>query len=392
MQRLAGELEDLAFPYLYPDEYRWLISNTRTRYVEREKYLKRIQPIVIKELASAGIKPIKVDFRAKRYSSLYKKLLRFDMDIDKIYDLVAFRIIVNDVQDCYASLGVIHKLWPPLPGRIKDYIAMPKPNGYRSLHTVVFCVGQKIVEFQIRTLEMHEEAENGVAAHWAYDEAKSGVKKRVSFAKSQDISWMERLRAWQEEETDSENFLDALKVDFFKDRIFAITPKGHVVDLPAGATPIDFAYQIHTDLGDQCVGAKVNGKIVPLNHELRSSDIVEIVNHKGKKPSISWLEFVKTSAAASHIKKALKNKGPLFEPRQTELHIVAAARPDLIKDLTNVISRNHLSIVNLTASPAGSGFQSIKIRCDSSDHRKISQLIVKIKSLNDIKEIDYRFV
>ncbi|HOF50333.1 MAG TPA: RelA/SpoT family protein [Candidatus Colwellbacteria bacterium] len=392
MQRLAGELEDLAFPYLYPEEYKWLISNMKTRYAEREKYLKRIKPIVIKELTLANIKPLKVDFRAKRYSSLYKKLLRYDMDIDKIHDLVAFRIIVENIQDCYAALGVVHKLWPPLPGRIKDYIAMPKPNGYRSLHTVVFCVGQKIVEFQIRTMEMHEEAENGVAAHWAYEEAKSGGKKRVSFAKNQDISWVERLRAWQEEETDSADFIDALKMDFFKDRIFAITPKGQVVDLPAGATPIDFAYQIHTDLGNQCVGAKVNGKIVPLNHELRSSDIVEIVVHKGKKPSISWLEFVKTSSAVSRIKKALKDKGPLFEPKQTELHIVAQARPDLIKDLSNVVGRNHLSLVNLSANPTGSGFQTVKIRCDSSDRRKISQLIVKIKSLKGIKEIDYRFV
>jgi GTP pyrophosphokinase len=392
MQHLSGELEDLAFPYLYPEEYKWLISNMKTRYEEREKYLKRIKPVVIKELTLAGIEAIKVDFRAKRYSSLYKKLLRYEMDVDKIYDLVAFRIIVKNVEDCYAALGIIHKLWPPLPGRIKDYIAMPKPNGYQSLHTVVFCVGQKIVEFQIRTLEMHEEAENGIAAHWAYEDAKSGVKKRIAFAKNKDIAWVERLRAWQEEEADSSNFIDALKVNFFKDRIFAITPKGRVVDLPTGATPIDFAYQIHTDLGDQCVGAKVNGKIVSLDHELRSSDIVEIIVQKGKKPSSSWLEFVKTSAATNRIRKTLKNKGSLFEPKQTELRIVAASRFDLIKELSNIINRNHLAIVNLSVIPAGSGFQTIRIKCDSADHRKISQLIVKIKSLKEIKEIDYRFV
>jgi GTP pyrophosphokinase len=392
MQHLAGALEDLAFPYLYPEEYKWLVSNMKTRYEEREKYLKRIKPVVIKELATAGIEALKVDFRAKRYSSLYKKLLRYEMDVDKIYDLVAFRIVVKNIQDCYAALGVIHKLWPPLPGRIKDYIAMPKPNGYQSLHTVVFCVGQKIVEFQIRTMEMHEEAENGVAAHWAYEDIKSGGKKRVSFAKGKDISWVEQLRAWQEEETESVNFIDALKVDFFKDRIFAITPKGRVVDLPAGATPIDFAYQIHTDLGDQCIGAKVNGKIASLNHEIRSSDIVEIIVQKGKKPSVSWLEFVKTAAAISHIKKALKDKRILSEPKQTELRIVAANRFDLIKDLSNIVSRNHFAIVNLSSVPAGSGFQAVKIKCDSADHRKVSQLIVKIKSLKGIKEIDYRFV
>jgi GTP pyrophosphokinase len=392
MQHLSGELEDLAFPYLYPEEYKWLVSNMKTRYEEREKYLKRIKPVVIKGLAAAGIEALKVDFRAKRYSSLYKKLLRYEMDVDKIYDLVAFRIVVKNMEDCYAALGVIHKLWPPLPGRIKDYIAMPKPNGYQSLHTVVFCVGQKIVEFQIRTMEMHEKAENGIAAHWAYEDAKSGGKKRISFAKGKDIAWVEQLRAWQEEETESANFIDALKVDFFKDRIFAITPKGRVVDLPAGATPIDFAYQIHTDLGDQCVGAKVNGKIASLNHELRSSDIVEIIVQKGKKPSVSWLEFVKTAAAISHIKKALKDKNILSEPRQTELRIVAANRFDLIKDLSNIVSRNHFVIINLSSVPAGSGFQAIKVKCDSADHRKISQLIVKIKSLKGIKEIDYRFV
>lgn len=392
MQHLAGELEDLAFPYLYPEEYKWLISNMKTRYEEREKYLKRIKPIVIRELALAGVEPLCVDFRAKRYSSLYKKLLRYEMDIDKIYDLVAFRIIVKNIQDCYATLGVIHKLWPPLPGRIKDYMAMPKPNGYQSLHTVVFCVGQKIVEFQIRTMEMHEEAENGIAAHWAYEDEKDGRKKRISFAKGKDITWVERLRAWQDEKTDSANFIDALKIDFFKDRIFAITPKGRVVDLPAGATPIDFAYQIHTDLGNQCIGAKVNGKIVPLNHELRSSDIVEIVTQKGKKPSASWLESVKTATAIGHIKKFLKYKNPFIEVQQTELRIIAESRFDFAKDLSNVIGRNHLNITNISFSPSGSGFQTIKVRCDSADHRKISRLIVKIKSLKGVKEIDYRFV
>ncbi|MEK7195679.1 MAG: HD domain-containing protein, partial [Patescibacteria group bacterium] len=180
MQRLSGELEDMAFPYLYHKEYRWLIENVADRYDQREKYLRKLEPIIEHALKDAGVVSVSLDFRAKRYSSLYKKLLRYDMDLDKIHDLVALRLVVKTIEDCYAALGVIHKLWPPVPGRIKDYIAMPKPNGYRSLHTTVFCQDNRIVEFQIRTHEMHEEAENGIAAHWAYEQMKgsSGYKRR----------------------------------------------------------------------------------------------------------------------------------------------------------------------------------------------------------------------
>ncbi len=312
MQKVSGELEDLAFPYINPDAYKWLQKNVKTKYEDREKYLTRIKPIVIKALSDACIKPLKVDFRAKRYSSLYKKLLRYDMDIEKIYDLVAFRIILDTVSDCYAALGIIHNLWPPLPGRIKDYIATPKPNGYKSLHTVVIAPGNKVVEFQIRTMEMHEEAENGIAAHWAYEEKKGTkhyAKREASMAKSADIEWVKRLRAWQEEgDSNAETFIDTMKIDFFKDRIFVLTPKGEVIDLPAGSTPVDFAYRIHSAVGNQCIGAKVNGGIAPLHQALRSSDVVEIITQKGKKPSSSWLEFVRTAEAKNHIRKALNKK------------------------------------------------------------------------------------
>ncbi len=400
MQRVSGELEDLAFPYTNPDAYDWLHKNVRGKYEDREKYLARIKPMVIKALADAGIKPIKVDFRAKRYSSLYKKLLRYDMDIEKIYDLVAFRIIVESVSDCYAALGIIHKLWPPLPGRIKDYIAVPKPNGYKSLHTVVIAVGNKIVEFQIRTLEMHEEAENGIAAHWAYEEkkgTKTYAERRASMAKTADIEWVKKLRAWQEEsDGSSDDFMESMKIDFFKDRIFALTPKGEVVDLPAGSTPVDFAYRIHSAIGNQCVAAKVNGEIAPLRRELRSSDIVEIITQKGKKPSSSWLEFVRTSEAKSHIRKALNNKtGMAFTsaPRKTEFRITAENQLGLLKDVSIIISRSHVNIASVSYSGENrEKYHTIKVLCDTDDPSKIQKLMLKLKSLKAVKEIEYRFV
>ncbi len=400
MQKVSGELEDLAFPYINPEAYEWLYKNVRVKYEDREKYLARIKPIVLKALTDASIKPLRIDFRAKRYSSLYKKLLRYDMDIEKIYDLVAFRIIVETVADCYAALGIIHQLWPPLPGRIKDYIAVPKPNGYKSLHTVVIATGNKVVEFQIRTMEMHEEAENGIAAHWAYAETKgteSYIKKQASIAKTADIEWIKKLRAWQEESDDSDtNFIDAMKIDFFKDRIFTLTPKGGVIDLPAGATPVDFAYQIHSVIGDQCVRAKVNGQIVPLHHELRSHDIVEIITQKGKKPSASWLEFVRTSEAKNRIRKTVSKKtGTAFVtlPKQVRLRISAEDKITLLEDISSIISRSHINIVSIDSQREERGkFCIIKVLCDTDDPNKVQKIMLKLKSLKAIKEIEYKFV
>jgi GTP pyrophosphokinase len=403
MQRLSGELEDLAFPYVYPREYRWLIENVKGRYEERERYLEKIKPIVLQALHQHNVQLLAFDFRAKRYASLYKKLLKYEMNLDKIYDLVAFRLIVKTVEDCYAALGVIHNLWPPLPGRIKDYIAMPKANGYRSLHTTVFSIDQTPVEFQIRTQEMHDEAENGIAAHWAYEESKNTkdyLKRQPPRAPGQETALVEQLRAWQKqfpESANSREFIDAFKIDFLKDRIFAITPKGEVIDLPQGATPIDFAYHIHSDIGNQCVGAKVNGKIVPLDYRLQSSDVVEIVTQKNKKPSASWLEFVVTATARHNIKSALKGKlgtGLLEKPRkQTEFKIVAADRIGLIKDISSIIARSHINIVSVDSSARRQGkFHLIKIKCDTNDKNKVWKLILKIKALKEVKEIDYRFV
>ncbi|MBI2506602.1 MAG: RelA/SpoT family protein [Candidatus Colwellbacteria bacterium] len=402
MQRLSGELEDLSFPYVYPEEYQWLIENIKGRYEERETYLKKIRPIVEKALKEANITIVTIDFRAKRYSSLYKKLLRYEMDLDKIHDLVAFRIIVSTIEDCYAALGIIHSLWPPMPGRIKDYIAMPKPNGYRSLHTTVFCVDRQPVEFQIRTQEMHQEVENGIAAHWAYEEAKGSknyVRRLSSRAATKEVAWVEQLRAWQRQFTDPKEFIDSLKIDFLKDRIFAITPKGEVIDLPQGATPVDFAYHIHSDVGNQCIGAKVNGKIVPLDYELRSSDIVEIITQKNKKPSHSWLTFVRTSTARGHIKDALRKssfRSRIFKEtvrKRTELKITASDRLGLIKDIAAVIARANVNIISVDSGPKKrGGFHLIKLVCDTDDKDKVWKLILKLKTLKEIKEIDYRFV
>jgi len=311
MQNLAGELEDLAFPYLYPEEYAWLQKNVAEKYEERERYLDNVRPILEQALKDNGILVLKIDYRAKRWSSLWKKLKRHDLNLEQVYDLIAMRIIVRTVEDCYAALGVIHQLWPPLPGRIKDYIALPKPNGYRSLHTTVFCLDNKPTEFQIRTIAMHEEAENGIAAHWIYEEAKnprSFIHRKTSPKDKRRFAWVAQLRDWQEQFPGSKEFLESLKVDFFRDRIFVITPRGQVIDLPAGSTPVDFAYQIHSQVGDQCSGAKVNDKIVSLDHKLQSGDVIEILLQKSKKPSESWLNFIKTATAKKRVRAALRQK------------------------------------------------------------------------------------
>jgi len=394
---LSGELEDLAFPFIHPREYQWLLENVKEHYEEREAYLERIKPVVLKALEDNKVEVISIDFRAKRYASLYKKLVKYEMDLDRIYDLVAFRIIVKRIEDCYAALGAIHSLWPPLPGKIKDYIALPKPNSYRSLHTTVICLGQKLVEFQIRTGEMHNEAEQGIAANWIYAEAKTSKayrRRRPVEARAEQLKWLESLRAWQGEHNESKGFLDSLKLDFLKDRIFAVTPKGEVIDLPYGATPVDFAYYIHSEIGDECIGAKVNGKIVPLDYRLVSGDVVEILTQKNKKPSASWLEFVVTSAAKDRIRDSLKKKNlKLLDNKQTELKITAEDRVGLIKDVSSIIARSHVNIISLNSSSRGRGnFHLVKVRCDTGDKDKIWKIILKLKTLKGVKEIDYRFV
>ena len=342
MGRLRGELEDLAFPYVYPKQYKWLKAKIQDRYQEREAYLKRIKPLIEKKLKEADIKYLEIHARAKRYYSLYKKLEKYNMDFSKIYDLMALRIIVPTVEDCYAVLGVIHRNWKPLPGRIKDYIAGPKANGYQSLHTTVFCVNGKITEFQIRTPKLHLEAEYGIAAHWARpDETKTryyGLKKTY-------LEWIKELKSWQKDITKPKEFLKSLKIDFFKYRIFVLTPKGEVVNLPEGATPIDFAYQIHTELGHRCGGAKADGKIIPLNYPLSNGQIIEIVAKREAKPSRDWLKFVKTNYAKNKIRnwfKQYENKDEMEEKIPKEK--IEPRKEIIVQQLSRKISANLITI------------------------------------------------
>src|SRR3989338_4004865 len=391
MQKLSGELEDLAFPYLYPQEHKWLIENVKERFEERERYAQIIRPIIESEFKNNDIKIIKMDSRAKRYTSLYKKLLRYDMNIESIYGLVAIRIILNNVEDCYAALGLIHKMWPPVPHRFKDYIALPKANGYRSLHTTVFGPENKITEIQIKTDQMHNEAENGIAAHFAYQQnkgTKAYLERAVPIADKKELVWIQQLRNWQKDFTSPADFLSSLKIDFFQDRILTLTPRGEVIDLPVGATPVDFAYQIHTDIGNRCAGAKVNGKIVNLDYALKSGDMVEIMTQKNKGPSESWLAFARTGSARNHIRAALKNNTNTFakkEPQRLEIKLTARDRACLIAEISDVIGRSHARIQSVSSK-----FPLVKISCDLLPKEKAEKLLEKIKKIKEVKEASWR--
>lgn len=299
MGKIKGQLEDMAFPYVHPNEYANLIKEVKHKYADRSKYIERTMPVVKRYLKDGGINIINVHSRAKHYYSLYQKMTKKGLESDKILDLVAMRVIVPDIKSCYEVLGVIHKHYKPMPGFIKDYIALPKPNGYRSLHTTIFCENKQLVEIQIRTAEMHEMAENGIAAHWAYSEN----KKRSVLANAKEIEWVAQLKKFLSDQ--SGDHLSNLKIDFLKSRIFALTPKGDVKDLPEGSTPIDFAYSIHTELGGSVMGAKVNGKMVPISYKLKNGDVVEIIKGKKVKPTMDWLKMVKTAEARRQIKSSL---------------------------------------------------------------------------------------
>ena len=302
---LKGELEDLAFRYVYPDEYAWVTQHAQAILADQLAYIKNVIEQVRELLANNGLETISIHGRVKHLYSLYRKLQRKDMDISKVYDLVAVRIIVNNEADCYHVLGLLHSKWKPLPGRIKDYIAQPKPNGYRSLHTTVFGQDGRIVEFQIRSSVMHDHAEYGIAAHWHYKESR-GTELKLP---PEQLKWITELLQWQKDISDNKQYLDSLKLDIFQNRIFVLTPQGDVIDLPEDATPIDFAYYIHTDIGNHCTGARVNEKMSPLNTPLKSGDMVEIIVDKHRQgPSDDWLTFVKTNIARTHIKNYLKKK------------------------------------------------------------------------------------
>jgi GTP diphosphokinase / guanosine-3',5'-bis(diphosphate) 3'-diphosphatase len=362
MGQMKGELEDLAFPYIYPEKYKEILALRKQRSKETLKRLEKISKSLKKELAKNNITKFKTDYRIKRLYSLYKKFERKDENIEKIRDISAFRIIVPTVSDCYQILGIIHGVWQPLPGKIKDYIAFPRPNGYRSLHTTIFTGDGGLIEIQIRTEEMHKEAEYGIASHIAYkssfdkkqkisnlewmkdlfssriantikrfrtgnDDSKDEIKKnnqlfigkKLNKKKNQkeNISiypidkipkWIKQIAEEQKSIPKSEEFLDDLKTDFFNYRVFVFTPKGDVIDLPVDSSIIDFAYAIHSDLGNHLSGAKVNGKFVSINTKLKNGDIVDIETKPISHPTTKWLENAKTSVAQRHIRNLLVAK------------------------------------------------------------------------------------
>ena len=305
MGELKGKLEDFAFPYAYPKEYEEATKILKEKYEEKERGLEKVKKELQKELLENGLEDFKIDSRVKHLFSLFKKLQtpEVNMNMDKIYDLVAIRIVVKTIEDCYKILGIIHKLWRPLPGRIKDYIATPKANGYQSLHTTVFATDGLITEIQIRTEKMHEEAEHGIAAHWAYTE--SG-KPDEGGKFHPHLAWVNQLIGWQAGVSGSKDFLETLRIDFFKDRVFCFTPVGDVIDLPEGSTAIDFAYAVHSDIGNSAIGAVVNHKFVSLETILKNGDIIKIKTQKNKKPSAEWLEHTKTTFARKQIKSATR--------------------------------------------------------------------------------------
>jgi GTP pyrophosphokinase len=310
MGEIKGQLEDLAFPYVYPDEYKALTRLVVHPRTEKEKYLEKLKIHLLKKLAKNGIRA-EINGRAKHWYSLWRKLQRENNDLSQIYDLVALRIIVESIEQCYKVLGIIHEIYKPLVGRIKDYIAQPKPNGYQSLHTTVFTDKGQIVEIQIRTREMHDRAENGIAAHWHYSERKNALdilRKQNGHVPYADLVWVKELSNWQQVINDDSEVVTGLGSDFFSKRIFVYTPQGDVHNLPVKATPIDFAYSVHSDLGNTTIGAKVNGKLVGISHELQNGDIIQILTKKNSKPKQDWLTFVKTSGAKSKIRAALKLK------------------------------------------------------------------------------------
>jgi len=335
MRALNRELEDLAFPYVYPEEHAQIKKLLKQKSKEIEKHLEKNLRLLRKALGKEGVRSIHISYRIKGLYSTYRKWLRKNKDIDAIYDISALRIVVLNVHDCYQVLGIIHGLWRPMPGRIKDYIAFPKPNGYQGIHTTIFTDDGTIIEVQIRTEAMDQEAEYGIASHYIYKEGGKPSKEANNFIRlmqllsyrtwfSEDTGesktkvgapgkthaplWVQQLAEAQAEITEPQEFFANLRADFFQHRVFVFTPAGDVVDLPVNSTPIDFAYAIHSDIGDHIAGAKVNGKLISLDKTLNNGDVVEIQTKQSSKPSAKWLEFVKTGVAKHKIQTALERR------------------------------------------------------------------------------------
>ncbi len=297
MGLVKSELEELCLKHIEPKTYALLAARVETKRKWTEEFISDVRTILEQKLEENGI-PAEVSGRIKRLYSIYQKIKRQDIDLDQIYDFVALRVITDGVKNCYGTLGIIHNLWKPVPGRIKDFIAMPAPNGYRSLHTSVITESGVPFEIQIRTQEMHQVAEEGIAAHWRYKEGERPIEEEDI----RNFAWLRQIIDWQREVKDPHEFLNSLKLDLYPEEVYCFTPKGEVKSFPRGATPIDFAYAIHTDVGHRCVGARVNGKMVPLRYRLKNGDIVEVMTASNHRPSRDWLSMVTTSRARSKIR------------------------------------------------------------------------------------------
>ena len=298
---LKIELEDLCLRYLHKEVYYKLAQKIAKSKREREKYNEEVCDILSEKLKEYDVNAL-VTGRSKHFYSIFKKMERRNSDFEQIYDIIAFRIVVDNITECYKALGVIHATYKPVPGRFKDYIAMPKANGYQSLHTTVIGPSGERIEIQIRTQDMQQVAEGGIAAHWRYKEGKFDTRSR------ENMEWVNRLLEWQKDLTDPNEFLETVKIDLFAEDVFVFTPKGEVKQLSYGATPLDFAYSVHTDVGHKCVGAKVNGKLVPLKHRLKSGDTIEIVTSSSQSPSKDWLKIVRSSRAKAKIRAFIKDQ------------------------------------------------------------------------------------
>ncbi len=367
ISKIKWELEDLALRYIDPDGYYELVDKVAKKRSQREEYIKKVLSILDEKLKSVNI-PYNVYGRPKHFYSIYSKMKNKDKGFEEIYDLTAVRIIVDNVKDCYAVLGMVHTLWKPIPGRFKDYIAMPKPNMYQSLHTTVIGPDGEPVEIQIRTKEMHQIAEYGIAAHWKYKEGKTqDTRQNVE----EKLQWLRQMMEWEKDLKDPQEFLDALKDDVFSSQVYVFTPRGDVIELPAGATPIDFAYRVHTNVGNKCVGAKIDGRIVPIDYKLQNGNIVEILTSSNSNgPSRDWINIVKTPNAKSRIRQWFKKerreenieRGNLILEKEFKKYNIPAKEACIEKYLGQVAKKfNQQTVEDLIATIGYGGIMASQV-------------------------------
>ncbi|MDB8793773.1 bifunctional (p)ppGpp synthetase/guanosine-3',5'-bis(diphosphate) 3'-pyrophosphohydrolase [Romboutsia sp. 1001216sp1] len=367
ISKIKWELEDLALRYIDPDGYYELVEKVAKKRSQREEYIKKVLSILDEKLKSVNI-PYNVYGRPKHFYSIYSKMKNKDKGFEEIYDLTAVRIIVDNVKDCYAVLGMVHTLWKPIPGRFKDYIAMPKPNMYQSLHTTVIGPDGEPVEIQIRTKEMHQIAEYGIAAHWKYKEGKTqDTRQNVE----EKLQWLRQMMEWEKDLKDPQEFLDALKDDVFSSQVYVFTPRGDVIELPAGATPIDFAYRVHTNVGNKCVGAKIDGRIVPIDYKLQNGNIVEILTSSNSNgPSRDWINIVKTPNAKSRIRQWFKKerreenieRGNLILEKEFKKYNIPAKEACIEKYLGQVAKKfNQQTVEDLIATIGYGGIMASQV-------------------------------